>query len=61
VLLLDPHQAIVNMRARNPNSIREEWWSAFAARCNAIGITLPPANSPDGPDRGDSDAVINTP
>ena len=41
VLLLDPHPILAAMQRHKPDSIPERWWTAFTARCAAIGIPLP--------------------
>ena len=40
VLLVDPHRAVLELWAKDPTRISDEWWSAFQARCSAIGIEL---------------------
>jgi hypothetical protein len=41
VLLLDPHQVVASIREKNPDRVPERWWTAFVARCGAVGIRLP--------------------
>lgn len=39
VLLVDPHQVVVNLRAQA--RLSELWWTTFLARCAMAGIELP--------------------
>lgn len=38
LLLLDPHVVVQNLREKSPASVPDNWWSAFQARCRAVGI-----------------------
>lgn len=40
VLLLDPHRVVARIRAEQPKKIPGRWWSAFQARCSAVGVPL---------------------
>lgn len=57
VLLLNPHTVLWAIRARQPEAIPEYWWSAFEARCSAVGLRVaPPAvEENDGDDGDDGD------
>ncbi len=41
VLLLDPHPIVTAIREADPQRVPEHWWTAFTARCGAVGIRLP--------------------
>jgi hypothetical protein len=41
LLLLDPHHVIAKMHYKKPGSVPSHWWTAFVARCSAVGIALP--------------------
>jgi hypothetical protein len=41
VLLLDPHPVVMAIREKSPERVPERWWTAFVARCGAIGLNLP--------------------
>ncbi|MDX2088301.1 MAG: hypothetical protein SFX73_10645 [Kofleriaceae bacterium] len=40
VLLPDPHAILRRIREKEPSRIPDRWWSAFEARCAAVGIRL---------------------
>lgn len=40
LLLLDPHAVVYQLREKDPKRVPDAWWSAFQARCRAVGIVL---------------------
>jgi hypothetical protein len=40
VLLVDPHRVVADLYEKAPERIPERWWTAFNARCAAVGVRL---------------------
>jgi hypothetical protein len=47
ILMLDPNRVVAEMRRKDPGKVPDRCWSAFVARCAAIGLALQSSEQTD--------------